>query len=351
MMSNSDENTAQPDDKNAVRVRVIPLEAAALDGSVGPPTQETQADSSMHVPVTSKRGKRRYSRLVMILSIIGVLAVLGGGIFWLMSPPHVVAYRTHMQNVNRSIGGSGIIHPSQEVHISIPLAVKVTNVYVKPGDQVTANQPLIQLDLSQLTFQQASSPAFHNGTLVAPFNSVVTAVTVQSGEVAKADANLMTLQSNAIVVAYVEVPLASLAHVFANQDVLVTPSALPTLTVHGTVSSIIPQSSAATNTFQVWVTIDNTSKQLLPGMSVLARLQEPVRTLIVPRLAVVNPDQGAIVFVIKNGHVSLRHVQTGGYVGDLMVIEAGLSDGDEVALTGVDTLRDGQAVDVSNVQS
>jgi membrane fusion protein (multidrug efflux system) len=256
-----------------------------------------------------------------------------------------------MQNVNLSIGGSGIVRPSQESRISFPLTAKVTAVYVKPGDQVTANQPLMQLDLSQLTPLQASSPALNNGTLVAPFSGVVTAVGVQSGEFAKANANLVTLQSGASLVAHVQVPLASLAHVSANQDVLITPSAIPTLTVHGTVSSIIPQSSATTDTFEVWVTIDNTAKQLLPGMSVLARLQEPLHTLIVPRLAVVNPEQGAIVFVIKNGHVSLRHVQTGGYVGDLMVIAAGLSDGDEVALTGVDTLQDGQAVDVSKVQS
>jgi multidrug efflux pump subunit AcrA (membrane-fusion protein) len=351
MISNSDENAAQLDDGNTLRIRVIPLGASVFNGSIDPAVQQTQANSLTHVSGTSKRGKLRYPCAVMILSIIGVLVVLGGGIFLLKSPPRVIAYRTHMQNVNRSIGSNGVIYASQEVHISFPLAAPVTNVYVKPGDHVTANQSLLQLDLSQLTPLQASSPALHNGTLVAPFSGVVTAVTVQSSELARANATLVTLQSDTTVVAHVQVPLESFAHVSANQDVLVTPSAIPNLTVHGTVSSIIPKSSAATNTFEVWITIDNTAKQLLPGMSVLARLQEPLHALTVPRLAVVNPDQGAIVFFIKNGHVSLRHVQTGGYVGDLIVIEAGLSDGDEVALTGVDTLQDGQAVDVTKVQS
>jgi membrane fusion protein (multidrug efflux system) len=179
----------------------------------------------------------------------------------------------------------------------------------------------------------------------------VTDVTVQSGELAKANSSLVTLQSEASVVAHVEVPLVNLPHVFANQDVLITPSAIPNLTVHGTLTSIIQQSSAATDTFEVWVRIDNTKKQLLPGMSVFARLQVPVHALVIPRMAVINPDQGAIVFVINHGHVTLRHVQTGGYVGDLMVIEAGLSNGDKVALTGVDTLHDGQAVNISKVQS
>jgi multidrug efflux pump subunit AcrA (membrane-fusion protein) len=350
MISNKDENTAQPDDETAVRVRVIPLESVAFNGSVDPAGQGIQANSSMHVPATPKRGKPKY-RSVMILLIIGVLVALVGGIFLPKPPPRVVAYRTHMQNVNLSIGSSGIVHASQVLHISFPLAEMVTNVYVKPGDRVTANQPLLQLDLSLLNAQQASYPNVQNGTLVAPFSGIVAAVGVQSGELTRANAKLVTLQSDTTVIARVQVPLTSLAHVSANQDVLVTPLATPNLTVHGTVSSIIPRASTANNTFEVWVTIDNTTKQLLPGMSVLARLQAPLRTLLVPRLAVVNPDQGAIVFVIKNRHVSLRHVQTGGYVGDLIVIETGLSDGDEVALTEIDTLHDGQTVDVSKVQS
>ncbi len=394
MISNSDENAARSDDENAVRIKVIPLEAAAFSGSVDQLVEETQTDSLTHVPVMSKRRKFRYPRTVMIFALIGVLVVVAGGVYLLNSPPRVVAYRTHMQNVNLSIGSSGLVYAGQELHLSFPMAEQVTDVYVKPGDQVTANQPLLQLDLSRLNAQvaqaaadvaaartylysaigtaqagaaqlaydqavsrynalqaQAASPTLHNGTLVAPFGGSVIAVTVQSGELAKANTSLVTLQSDATVIAHVQVPLASLAHVFNNQDVLVTPPAIPNLTVHGTVSSIIAQSSAATDTFEVWVTIDNTAKQLLPGMSVFARLQEPLHTLAVPRLAVINPDQGPIVFVIKHGHVSLRRVQTGGYVGDLMVIEAGLSDGDEVVLTGVDTLHDGQAIEVSKVQS
>jgi RND family efflux transporter MFP subunit len=390
-----DENTARSDDENAVRIKVIPLEAATFNGSVDQKVQEIQADSLMPVaPVMSKQRKSKSPRAIIILAIIGVLVGLAGGIYVLKSPPRVVAYKTHMQNVNLSIGGSGIVHAGQELHVSFPLAEQVTNVYVKPGDQVIADQPLVQLDLSRLNAQVAqaaadvtaaqnylyssigtpqagaaqlaydeavsrynalqaevASPTLHNGTLVAPFNGSVVAVTVQSGDLAKANANLVTLQSDATVVAYVQIPLANLTQVFANQDALVTPSAVPNLTLHGTVTSIIAQSSAATDTFEVWVTIDNTAKQLLPGMSVFARLQEPLRTLTVPRLAVVNADQGAIVFVIKHGHVSLRHVQTGGYVGDSVVIEAGLSDGDVVALTGVDTLQDGQPIDVSKVQS
>jgi membrane fusion protein (multidrug efflux system) len=349
--------------------------------------------------VTNRRGKfSKYPRAVIIPAIIGSIVVLAGGIFLLLSllhsTPGVVAYRTHMQRVNLAIGGSGLVYASQQLNISFALSELVTKVYVKPGDQVKTNQPLIQLDLSQLRGQvkqaaadvaaaqnylnattgtpqasaaqlaydqavshynalqaQASSPTLHNGTLVAPFSGTVTAVTVQRGELARANASLITLQSESTLVAHVEVPLQDLPHVFTHQDVLITPSAIPNLTVHGTVSSIIPQSSATTNTFEVWVTIDNTSKQFLPGMSVFARLQEPVHALVVPRMAVINPDQGAIVFVINHGHITLRHVQTGGYAGDLLVIEAGLSNGDEVVLTGIDTLHDGETVTVRKVQS
>jgi membrane fusion protein (multidrug efflux system) len=397
-IASTETNAAYPGEQVTIRANAIPP-TAAFNGSAAQAVPEVQVDSLNPISVTNKRGKfSKYPRSVIITAIIGIIAVLAGGIFLLLSllqsTPSVVAYRTHMQRVNLSIGGSGLVYASQQLNISFPMSEQVTNVYVKPGDQVKTNQPLIQLDLSQLRDQikqaaddvaaaqnylnsatstpqasaaqlaydqavshynalqaQVSSPSLHNGTLVAPFSGTVTDVTVQRGELARANARLVTLQSESTLVAHVEVPLQNLPHVFTNQDVLITPSAIPNLTVHGTVSSIIQQSSAATDTFEVRVTIDNTSKQFLPGMSVFARLQEPLQALVVPRMAVINPDQGAIVFVINHGQITLRHVQTGGYAGDLMVIEAGLSNGDEVVLTGVDTLHDGETINVSKVQS
>lgn len=396
--ASTETNAASPGEQVTLRVNAI-TPTAAFNGSAAQAVPEVQKDSLNFMSVTNRRGKfSKYPRAVIIPAIIGSIVVLAGGMFLLLrllhSTPGVVAYRTHMQRVNLSIGGSGLVYASQQLNISFALSELVTKVYVKPGDQVKTNQPLIQLDLSQLRGQvkqaaadvaaaqnylnattgtpqasaaqlaydqavshynalqaQASSPTLHNGTLVAPFSGTVTAVTVQRGELARANASLITLQSESTLVAHVEVPLQDLPHVFTHQDVLITPSAIPNLTVHGTVSSIIPQSSATTNTFEVWVTIDNTSKQFLPGMSVFARLQEPVHALVVPRMAVINPDQGAIVFVINHGHITLRHVQTGGYAGDLLVIEAGLSNGDEVVLTGIDTLHDGETVTVRKVQS
>ncbi len=339
---------------------------------------------------------RQYSRTVAILSIVCIAAVIftaGFLAYRYFKTPNVSLYQAKAQNVNRSVGGSGIIYPQQQLVISFPLVERVTAVNVKPGDVVKPDQALVQLDLAQLdaTIKEASdnvaaaqtylnsvagtvqapaaqaqldranasynaliaqrnSPTLHNGSLVSPLQGVVTQVNVNPGEVAAANAPLVTLQVQSTVVARVQIPLAYVNQVYPNQDAVVTPSALPNLNLNGKVISVIPQASQNADTFEVWISLPNDKKELLPGMSTFARLQEPLHAIIIPRLAVLNPDQNSAVFVVRDGHAYEKQVQIGGYVGNNVIVEGGISDGDTVAVTGVDVLQNGQAVKVISVE-
>ena len=338
----------------------------------------------------------RYSRMVVILSAVCIAAVVFAGFFLAyryFKTPSVALYQAKAQDVNRSVGGSGIIYPQQQLVISFPLVERVTSVSVKPGDVVKPDQPLVQLDLTQLdaTVKEASdnvaaaqtylnsvagtvqapaaqaqldranasynsliaqrnSPTLHNGSLVSPLQGVVTTVNVNPGEVAAANAPLVTLQVQSTVVARVQIPLAYVNQVYPNQAAVVTPSALPNLNLDGKVISVIPQASQNADTFEVWISLPNDKKELLPGMSTFARLQEPLHAIIIPRLAVLNPDQNSAVFVVRDGKAYEKQVQIGGYVGNNVIIEGGISDGDTVAVTGVDVLQNGQAVKVISVE-
>ncbi len=339
---------------------------------------------------------RQRSRTVVILSAVCVAAVVFAGFFLAyryLKTPSVALYQAKAQDVNRSVGGSGIIYPQQQLVISFPLVERVTSVTVKPGDVVKPDQQLVQLDLTQLdaTIKEASdnvaaaqtylnsvagtvqapaaqaqldranasynslvaqrnSPTLHNGALVSPLQGVVTEVDVNPGEVAAANAPLVILQVQSTVVARVQIPLAYVNQVYPNQAAVVTPSALPNLNLDGKVISVIPQASQNADTFEVWISLPNDKKELLPGMSTFARLQEPLHAIVIPRLAVLNPDQNSAVFVVRDGHAYEKQVQIGGYVGNNVIIEGGISDGDTVAVTGIDALQDGQAVKVISVE-
>lgn len=336
---------------------------------------------------------------VIIGSGTGLVVVCGILVFlWIAARavPSVTLYQVSTQNVTQYVGGGGIVFPRQQLDLSYPVAERVVSVLVKAGDHVTPNQPLLQLDPSQLNAQisqaasdlaaaqaylntvstsgnalaiaqaqqaynlaknkyntlvaEASSSLLHNGNLISPLRGVVTTVDINPGEVFAADTPLLTIMDESTVIVHVKVPLANLGQVHTGEAAIVTPSALPDESFRGTVSSIIPQADPQTDTFEVWVNVVNTDGALLPGMSTFVRIQNPTRAMIVPRLAVLNPDSASIVFVEQNGHAYVRQVHVAGRSANLIYIDAGLSPGEVVVLVGLNTLRDGQAVHVTRIE-
>jgi RND family efflux transporter MFP subunit len=340
------------------------------------------------------------SRPWFISSLLVVLVLLGGAVFamwWFTSStPDVTLYQVGSQNVNQDIGGGGIVFPRQQLDISYPTSELVKAVLVKAGDSVVARQSLIQLDASQLNIQiqqaandmaaaqatlttaqatgnisqiaqaqqsytlakdrynalvaQAQSPTLNNGNLISPMSGVVTAVNVNPGAVITANVPLITIMDESIEIVHAKIPLSNLGQVHLGQQATVTPSALPGLTEVGTVSSIIPQADPQTDTFEVWVSVTNTNHLLLPGMSAFVHIQSAGKALVVPRLAVLNPDSKAVVFVVQDQRAHLQPVQVVGRTADAIFIGQGIKAGDKVVLVGINGLQDNQPVRVSGVE-
>jgi len=356
--------------------------------TVQPRPEQKQEEQSTRVPPELNRVQRssvinpfqntsgpfklaNWKKKRTVVSVLCIVAVLGAIIFsvWrLLAPPDVTLYRVGFQNVNQSSGGGGIIVPRQQLHISFPIAERVVAVLVQPGDQVSPNQPLIQLDATQLAAEtkQASaeeaahrysalvaattSPILHNGSLVSPISGVVMNVNVTPNEVFAANTNLLTIMDESTVIVHAKIPLSALGQIHPGQSATVTPPALSSLTFKGTVKAIIPGTDAQTDTFEVWVEVVNANRALLPGMSAFVTIQEPVHALVVPRLAVLNPDLESAVFIVRNQHAYLQHVQVSGHAGDFIIIGTGLSAGDMIVLVGLDSLRDGQEVHVTSIE-
>jgi RND family efflux transporter MFP subunit len=139
--------------------------------------------------------------------------------------------------------------------------------------------------------------------------------------------------------------------VHLGQQATVTPSALSSVNMRGTVSAIIPQADPQTDTFEVWVEVVNVDKMLLPGMSAFVRIQTAGKALVVPRLAVLNIDSNATVFVVRDGYAHLQHVQVVGRSEEVIFIKGGLAAGENVVLVGQDILQDNQPVRVSRIEA
>lgn len=344
--------------------------------------------------------KRRRKRITAALvgSILLVLVAMSY-VAWNLATgvaPAVSLYQVSAQNVSQDIGGGGIVYPRQQLDVSYPFAEHVVGVLVKPGDQIALNQPLIQLDPSQLNAQirqaaddlaaalaylnavsssgnavtiaqaqqayglaknkynalvaEASSPLLHNGNLISPLSGVVTTVNVNAGEVFAADTPLLTIMDESIVIVHVKVPLANLGQVHLDQTAVVTPSALPDQQFHGTVTAVIPQADPQTDTFEVWVAVVNSDMALLPGMSAYVRIQSSLKAMVVPRLAILNANGSYLAFVVRGGQAYARRVHIAGRSSDRLIIDEGLSEGDRIVLVGLDQLRDGETVRVTGVE-
>jgi len=340
-------------------------------------------------------------RKIILIIAIGVVSLLAVGIYiaWMSmntAAHDVTLYQVSERNVTQYSGGGGMIFPHQQFTLSYPVAEYAVNVLVKSGDQVTSKQPLLQLDPTRLDAQvkrlsddvaaaqaylnsvtasgnaasiaqaqqqytlskskynalvaESSSLLLHDGNLISPMNGVVTTVNINAGEIFAADTPLLVIMDESTVIVHVKVPLTSLSLVHTGQQAVVTPSALSNLSFQGTINAVVPQADPQTDTFEVWVSVPNPHKILLPGMSAFVRIQTPERAIVVPRLAVLDPSYDPVTFIVRDQFAYLQPVQVTTLVDDRFLIHSGLTVGDKVVLVGLNNLHTGQRVHVSSVE-
>lgn len=359
-------------------------------------TEETPADL-LETRLTPAIRRKRNLRFIAFAGLAIIL--LGAISLWIArkGSTDVTLYSVGGQNVSQNIGGGGIVYPAQQLVVSYPLTERVVNVLVKPGQQVTVNQPLVQLDPAELNAQleqaqsdvqaaqsylntvqalgnrltiaqarqaynvaksrydalvaQMASPLLHGGNLVSSIKGIVTGVNVNPGDVFPAGKSLLTVIDVSTVIVKVRIPLSNLTQVHTGETAFVTPPSVPNVTLKGTVSVIVPVADAQTDTFEVWISVTNSENVLLPGMSAFVRIEQPMKAFVVPRLAVLNPDREGVVFVVRHGRAYIQPVHIVGRSPNAIFVDSGIVPGDKVVLVGLDTLQDGQPVHVVDVES
>jgi RND family efflux transporter MFP subunit len=359
---------------------------------------------------SSQVRRRKINRKLLVFASLCLLLLVGVVSyalyqFVIKGPPDVTLYRVSMKSVNEDVGGGGIAYPVQRLDISYPFTANVLAVFVQPGDKVTPKQPLLQLDLSQVNAQyiaqlnaqvaqayqnmlsakayldsisttgnsveiaraqqqyadaqasytalqdETSDSSLRQGKITSSISGTVTAVNVYQGQSIAANRVLLTIYDESSLIIRTNMPLSDYGDIQVNQSAQVIPSATPNQIYNGKVISIIPSANSQSGTFEVWVTVDNVNGDLLPGMSAFVHIQNTIRALVVPRLAVLNPDLDSTVFLVRQQHVYIQHVQILGYEGDTLFIGSGVHVNDLIVLVGLSSLRDGQTVHVTGIES
>lgn len=319
-------------------------------------------------------------------------------------PPAIVAMTVaERQAVPHYLTGIGSIAAVHQVTIASQVGGAVTQILFTAGQDVTAGQPLVQLDdgpeqgdlrnfeaqqrydaltlrrnqelaakqavsqstvdQSQSLLDQANAGIAKTKALIAqkliraPFAGRLGVRQVEVGQYVAPGTAMVSLTDLSQLYINFTLPEQTAAALTVGQDVEIGVDAYPEQSFKARINAIEPQITADTRTIRLQAVMDNPGGKLLPGMFANVRVLLPARpdVITVPETAVDNTLYGDSVYVVEpdgtdaKGQPVLKakrvKVTTGEHVGGRVAILGGIQAGDRIVALGQNkVLFDGAAV-------
>lgn len=207
------------------------------------------------------------------------------------------------------------------------------------ADQAALENAQVQLDYATVTAPIAGITGIRMvdvGNVIAPSDPGIVVITQ-----VKPIAVIFTLPADALAAIAVGQPDRSIpVEVFDRDD--------KTRLATGHLALVDNRIDRATNTVRLKAVFDNTDNALRPGEFVNAHLLNTVLhgATVVAKGAVQYDEQGAFAWLVRpNWTVEPRRIVVGPASGSLIVIESGLSPGDQVVVDGQYNLHAGVSID------
>jgi membrane fusion protein, multidrug efflux system len=185
-------------------------------------------------------------------------------------------------------------------------------------------------------------------TLVAPDSGVITAVSVESGQVVTAGQTVMKLAREDEREVAISVPESRIAELRSAATLGVFLWANPQRIYAARVREISPAVDAVTRTFAVRVTILDPDPALQLGMTANVVLAggEAADAALVPLASIYRKGDATAVWVYDENSrtVSLRPIVVGQFREDGVIVTGGVARGEWIVTAGVHKLREGETV-------
>jgi multidrug efflux pump subunit AcrA (membrane-fusion protein) len=182
--------------------------------------------------------------------------------------------------------------------------------------------------------------------VVAPISGFVAERPADVGEYVSTSSKVATIVRTNPLRMRIDIPEQLISDVQPGQSVSITTSSYPDRSFAGRLARVSPSVTAASRTLTVEAEVENGSGILKPGQFATVRILLPASqpAVLIPARAVRTEGNTSRVFVVKDGRVQERLVQTGQAEGDLIEIKAGLAADELVATGNVENLSDGMMV-------
>jgi membrane fusion protein (multidrug efflux system) len=194
----------------------------------------------------------------------------------------------------------------------------------------------------------ASARSRLNDTVIrAPFSGRVGLRRVSVGSLIEPGTVITTLDDTGTIKLDFTVPETVVASMKPGLDVQATSVAYPGQTFAGRVASVDSRVDPQTRSVTVRAELPNERNLLKPGMFLTVKLARGAAdVLVVPEESLV-PEQGDVyVYVLRDGAVTKRKIETGQRQVGTVQVTAGLEPGEFVVTEGTQKLRDGATVEV-----
>ena len=301
------------------------------------------------------------------------------------------------EEVSLDFSVNGNFEPIQELTFSAEKSGKVISVLVKEGDYVNVGQTLliVRSDVIDVNAQTAKASydnakadyaryenAFKTGGVTKQqLDQAKLALTNAAANLKQANINVGDTRVKAPIKGFINkkyiepgsilsgMPATSLfdivnvsklklkvavnesqvANLKIGNTVNVTASVYPDVTFSGKITFIATKADSTLN-FPVEIEIANNSNNDLKagmyGTAQFASKQQKQSMLTVPRNAFIGSVSSNQIFVAENGSAKLKTVTAGRILGEKVEIINGLSEGENVIVTGQINLQDGNKVEI-----
>lgn len=301
-----------------------------------------------------------------------------------------------LENVNAENYYTGSFEPNKETKISADIQGKIGSLLVDLGSSVKVGQALIQLDNSLLKLQLQSVEVQIEGleadvkrytvlanadaiqgvqlekshlalksanvqkatlleqinktTIKSPFNGIVTAKMTEEGAFAAPGMPLLQITDISKLKFTINVPEQKISQFVMQQSTQLTVDAFPEIVLKGEVSMIGSKANMG-NSFPVQFLVSNTPDlKIKSGMSgsVLVAKTNEQKQIIIPASSIVGTNIKPQVYKVRNGKATLSDISISKRIGNKVVINQGLIEGDVIVTNGFINLFDGANVSIKN---
>ncbi|KUG04956.1 cobalt/zinc/cadmium efflux rnd transporter, membrane fusion protein, czcb family [hydrocarbon metagenome] len=191
-----------------------------------------------------------------------------------------------------------------------------------------------------------------NTTITAPISGIAVNRNVSLGQMLSPGYPLLEVQDISSVYVDIEVRAEDLNTVQPGKIAQVSVSALGEQSYSGTVAVVNPSANAVGRVYAARIKVDNPDHALKAGMFAQAHINtgQSESVIVIPQKALVSRQGQYYVFIPEGEQVKLQQVQIGAIIEEQVEIEKGLAAGQQVVVSNVNKLKDGDKIIIAGQQ-